>query len=229
MKRYISLFLSLLLVFLITGCQDQRAEVPSTQEQATQETTKPEASEPTEPDAQETTQPEAAEPDPQPENQQTEQQTTQQETDVTEDPVVNETSDKAISEGEATEAEKEDDQAALIGHLDDICENIHVGTAGSSLTAAQQAANLLDWGMETVLNDNEIQAAVQDWYAAIDSADQEEVQMQFSGVAGAVEQVTGEDGAGLLDSAGCTDSSYPWNDTAKAAVQVVLSAIPEAE
>lgn len=215
MKQYISLLLSLLLVFAMTGCQSQREDVPSTQQPDVQEPAQTETVEPTQPEK-----PEAAEPDAQPDSQQTEDQ---QGTEVPEEPVVDENT------SEVTEAAKDEDQAALIGHLDEIRDNVRVGTAGSSLSAAQQAANLLDWGMETVLSTEEIQTIVQDWYASIDPADQEETQMQFSGVAGAVEQVTGEDGADLLDSAGCTASNYPWNDTAKAAAQTVLSAIQETE
>lgn len=223
MKQYISLFLSLLLVFAMTGCQSQRADVPSTQQPDVQEPAQTETVEPTQPDTQDPTQPEepeTAEPDVQPDSLQTEDQ---QGAEVPEEPVVDENTSAV------TEAAKDEDQAALIGHLDEIRDNVRVGTAGSSLTAAQQAANLLDWGMETVLSKEEIQTIVQDWYASIDPAGQEETQMQFSGVAGAVEQVTGEDGADLLDSAGCTASNYPWNDTAKAAAQTVLSAMQETE
>ncbi|MGM9593239.1 MAG: hypothetical protein ACI3U8_02695 [Candidatus Onthomonas sp.] len=109
--------------------------------------------------------------------------------------------------------------------LDQIRAEARVGVAGSSLTAVQLAAVLLDWGMETPLTEDEIQDTARSWYTGLESADQEEFQMQLSGVDGAIKQVLGENGADLLDSAGCTESDYPWNVTAETAAEAVTSAI----
>ncbi|MGM9538911.1 MAG: hypothetical protein ACI3VN_11345 [Candidatus Onthomonas sp.] len=119
----------------------------------------------------------------------------------------------------------EEDRAALTAVLDQIRAEARVGVAGSSLTAVQLAAVLLDWGMETPMTETEIQETAPSWYAEMESADQEEFQMQLSGVDGAVEQVMEEKGADLLECAGCTESAYPWNEAARTAVKAVVSAI----
>lgn len=122
-------------------------------------------------------------------------------------------------------ASTEEDRAELTAVLDRIREEARVGVAGSSLTAAQLAAALLDWGMETPLTEEEIQDTAQSWYAGLESPDQEEFQMQLSGVDGAVKQLLEANGADLLDSAGCTESAYPWNDAARTAAEAVTAAI----
>ena len=54
-------------------------------------------------------------------------------------------------------ASTEEDRAELTAVLDRIREEARVGVAGSSLTAAQLAAALLDWGMETPLTEEEME------------------------------------------------------------------------
>lgn len=132
-----------------------------------------------------------------------------------------------ISDTETPSESADVAQEALIAQLEEIRQNIQVGTAGSSLAAARQAASLLDWGMEMSINEEQLRAVAQEWYGALDRDNQEEFQMQLSEVAGAVDQVTGEHGADLLDTAGCSENGYPWNESAKAAVQAILNALTE--
>lgn len=215
MKKRMILSFTLVLALLLTGCQNgsfgsQESDSMQAveQEQVQQSTTTDE--EQTEEEDTSTLPEEAVQ-----EEQEQEQESTQEQE---EDSAQTDTSETA-------EAERE----ALLERLNELRESVRVGTAGSSLAAAQQAANLLDWGMDTTLSAEEIQSAVQEWYSAIDPADEEEVQMQLSAVASAVEQVTGADGADLLDSAGCTESQYPWNDTAKEAALTAMTAVPTEE
>lgn len=201
MKRHLRASLSLILVFglfaLVTGCQSRPA--PSTPEQLPPSTE-------TEPEEEPNAPPNEVQPPEQPE-----------EPSPT-DPIPD----------TATPSESADSaQEALIAQLEEIRQNIQVGTAGSSLAAARQAASLLDWGMEMSINEEQLRAVAQEWYGALDRDNQEEFQMQLSEVAGAVDQVTGEHGADLLDTAGCSENGYPWNESAKAAVQAILNALTE--
>ena len=50
--------------------------------------------------------------------------------------------------------------------MDEIEQNVTIGTAGSSLLAVQEAAKLLDWGENTGLGTDEISEAASTWLAA---------------------------------------------------------------
>ena len=50
--------------------------------------------------------------------------------------------------------------------LDEIDQNVTIGTSGSSLLAIQAAAKLLDWGENTGLGADEISDAASTWLAA---------------------------------------------------------------
>ena len=65
---------------------------------------------------------------------------------------------------ESTESPEETQENALqLPILDEIDQNTLVGTAGSSLTAVQSAVKLLDWGIATGLDPEEIKAATVEW------------------------------------------------------------------
>lgn len=49
--------------------------------------------------------------------------------------------------------------------LDEIDQTVLVGTAGSSLTAVQGAVKLLDWGVATGLDTEEVKTATEQWLA----------------------------------------------------------------
>lgn len=198
MKKYMSLCLTLILLFLLTGCQDSR----------------PVSAQPQEPEA------------PVSSHQAEEQPPEESEESAPPAPSLpQESQEPTEDDAQETAAEGK----GLTERLDELRENVRFGTAGSSLAAAQQASNLLDWAMETSMSEKQICETVADWYQTIPPEEQEVTQTQFSCVLDALEQVTGEDGWDLLDSAGCTDSSYPWNDAAKMTVETILSAIPRPE
>lgn len=205
MKRWISVLIVLSLAFLISGCQAGRGTgepTPETQIPASSEQETPAEPQQEVPELPAYTSETPADPEP---------------SETSED-----TEDQADPEAPAS---TEEDRAALIAVLDQIRAEARVGVAGSSLTAVQLASVLLDWGMETPLTEEEIQDIAQSWYAGLESADQEEFEMQLSGVDGAVDEVLAENGPDLLDSAGCTESAYPWNDAARTAAKAVSSAI----
>lgn len=57
-------------------------------------------------------------------------------------------------------------QALTLPILDEIDADVTVGTAGSSLLAVQAAVKLLDWGVNTGLDTDEIGTAASAWLSA---------------------------------------------------------------
>lgn len=105
--------------------------------------------------------------------------------------------------------------------LDSIVSNVKPGSAGSSLRAAQCAGALLDWGMVTALNDDEIYSAVGCW---LDEQSDENLLIffdSFYSVYTASYNLRSENGEGLMRDAGMNTEAWPWNDQAAHAVEMV--------
>lgn len=105
--------------------------------------------------------------------------------------------------------------------LDSVTENVRPGSSGSSLRAAQCAAALLDWGMVTELNDDEIYSAVGCW---LDGQSDENLLIffeSFYSVYTASYDLRSENGESLMRDAGISSGNYPWNDQAAHAVEMV--------
>ena len=110
---------------------------------------------------------------------------------------------------------------ALNAILDSITSDVQPGTAGSSLKAANCAAKLLDWGAATSLNDDEIYSAVGCW---LDEQSDERLLMffeSFYSVYTASYDLRAENGENLMRDAGISSASFPWNDAAAHAVEMV--------
>lgn len=108
--------------------------------------------------------------------------------------------------------------------LDSIRSDVQPGSAGSSLRAAQCAARLLDWGMDSPLTDDEIYSAVGGW---LDTQDDEGLLQFFEGfypVYTASYNLRAENGESLMQDAGISSAAYPWNDQAAHAVEMVYYA-----
>ena len=108
--------------------------------------------------------------------------------------------------------------------LDSIVSNVKPGSAGSSLRAAQCAGALLDWGMVTTLNDDEIYSAVGCW---LDMQDDESLLIffeSFYSVYTASYNLRAENGESLMRDAGLNTEAYPWNEQAAHAVEMVYYA-----
>ena len=105
--------------------------------------------------------------------------------------------------------------------LDEMVANVHPGSAGTSLRAAQSAAALLDWGTDTGLSDDEIYSAVGCW---LDKQDDETLLIFFESFYSVYTQsynLRGENAESLMNDAGISSSNYPWGDNAAHAVEMV--------
>lgn len=110
---------------------------------------------------------------------------------------------------------------ALNAILDSITADVHPGTAGSSLRAAQCAAKLLAWGESSNLTDDEIYSAVGCW---LDEQSDERLLMffdSFYSVYTASYDLRSENGEGLLRDAGMATEAWPYSDKAAHAVEMV--------
>ena len=105
--------------------------------------------------------------------------------------------------------------------LDSIVANVRPGSAGASLRAAQCAGALLDWGMVTPLNDDEIYSAVGCW---LDEQSDDNLLIffdSFYSVYTASYNLRSENGESLMRDAGMNTEAWPWNDQAAHAVEMV--------
>lgn len=109
--------------------------------------------------------------------------------------------------------------------LDEISQNTTVGTAGSSLTAVQSAAKLLDWGCATGLDPEEIKAATVAWLSDKGNDEQVEFAAKMESVDEAYHNLLGEGAEDLLAAAGCEDSAYPWSSTPVEPVEAIMEAV----
>lgn len=109
--------------------------------------------------------------------------------------------------------------------LAEIRERMHPGTAGSSLTAAQLAAALLDWCVQTDADETQIRAAVEDFLAPMTEREGTEFALQMASVQGAVTTLLSEDGEGLLSDIGGPEGTlWPWTDAPTEKLDAVFSA-----
>ena len=109
--------------------------------------------------------------------------------------------------------------------LDSINENTEVGTAGSSLRAAQSAAMLMDWCAETSLDAEQVRAATVEWLSPMGNDAQTEFAQKLELVDTMCLELIHKDGTSLLESAGYTSSSYPWDEAAYEKYTAVLEAV----
>lgn len=108
--------------------------------------------------------------------------------------------------------------------LDEINNNVTVATAGSFMTAVQAAADLLDWGVNTGLDPEEIREATVSWLAVLGN----DAQTAFAEKLARVDEayrILLEDGAeDILSSAGVEDAGYPWSDQEVEAIEAIMAA-----
>ena len=123
------------------------------------------------------------------------------------------------------EAPPAEDAAPLSQVLDSINENTEVGTAGSSLRAAQSAAMLMDWCAETSLDAEQVRAAAVEWLSPMGNDAQTEFAQKLELVDTMCLELIHKDGTSLLESAGYASSSYPWDEAAYEKYTAVLDAV----
>ena len=107
--------------------------------------------------------------------------------------------------------------------LDEIDASVTVGTAGSSLLAVQAAAKLLDWGVNTGLDTDEISEAASTWLAAKNN-DLTECLQKLELVDDAYQKLLTGEAWELLDSAGCADVEITWGSDPVEPVEAILRA-----
>ena len=107
--------------------------------------------------------------------------------------------------------------------LDEIDAGVAVGTAGSSLLAVQAAAKLLDWGVNTGLDPDEIRDAASTWLAEKNDTLTDALQ-KLALVDDACQKLLTDEARQLLDSAGCAEVEITWGSAPAEAVEAILQA-----
>lgn len=110
------------------------------------------------------------------------------------------------------EPEAQPDEA-LTTLLTQISKDYHPGSAGCSLVAASLTGQILDWYAQT----GEDAAAIAtvtaaDYYAQLNPEQALEFERQLGGMYTISEQLLGDMGASLIETAGYEPESYPWED-----------------
>ena len=107
--------------------------------------------------------------------------------------------------------------------LDEIDTSVTVGTSGSSLTAVQAAVDLLDWGVNTGLDTDEIGDAASIWLAAKNNGLTDFLQ-KLELVEDAYRKLLTDEARELLDSAGCETVEITWGSDPVEAVEAIMQA-----
>ena len=107
--------------------------------------------------------------------------------------------------------------------LDEIDTTVMVGTSGSSLTAVQAAADLLDWGVNTGLGTDEIGNAASTWLAAKNN-DLSDCLQKLELVDDAYQKLLTVEARELLDSAGCEAVEIAWGSEPIEPVEAIMQA-----
>ena len=107
--------------------------------------------------------------------------------------------------------------------LDEIDEGVMVGASGSSLSAVQAAAKLLNWGVDTGLDADEIRDAATTWLAGKNDGLTEFLQ-KLELVDDAYQKLLTDEARALLDSAGCESTEITWGQEPVDAVEAIMQA-----
>ena len=135
--------------------------------------------------------------------------------------VPSETDAPAESDGSGAPADAP--QALTLPILDEIDADVTVGTAGSSLLAVQAAVKLLDWGVNTGLDTDEISGVASVWLSAKNEGRTECLQ-KLELVDEAYQKLLTDEARELLDSAGCADVEITWGSDPVEPVEAILRA-----
>ena len=109
--------------------------------------------------------------------------------------------------------------------LDDIDQNITVGTTGSFMAAVQSAVKLLDWGIHTGLDPEEIRAATVAWMTDRGNDEQAAFAEKLSLVDEAYQKLLTGEAESLLSSAGSEDTERFWTDSLVEPIEVIMEAV----
>ena len=109
--------------------------------------------------------------------------------------------------------------------LNEINTDVQPGTAGSSLKTVKVAANLLDWGTETSLSQEEIKSETVRWLSDKGNDEQAEFSQKMADVYDAYQELLGENAEELLSSAGYTGKGYPWGSSKIEAIETIKDVV----
>ena len=113
---------------------------------------------------------------------------------------------------EPEEPELSDTGKQLVEILDKLKADCHPGTAGSSLTGAALAAELLDWAAENPGDiDEQASLAAQSFKELLTSDESTLIEEQLSLVYGESSELLGENGEMLLECCGYEAAHFPYD------------------
>ena len=118
-------------------------------------------------------------------------------------------------------------QEELSALLQQVREEMHIGTAGASLRAVKLASRLLDWAEGAEIGDEQIRLALEPFLGDLDDGIPADFPEQLAAVGGAARMLTrgtSDEAAGMLADAGCEDCGYPWSDKAMETLERILAA-----
>lgn len=121
--------------------------------------------------------------------------------------------------GTVDASEKEE----LMRILDELSENLHLGTAGSSLTSARLAAELILWASTTTMDKKEAAAIVAEWLQEQTPEIQKAFQEQIASVSESYGQIIKDGAADLLEAAGVEEDLSNLGSRLKELVEAVLN------
>lgn len=119
---------------------------------------------------------------------------------------------------------------ALRAQLDNIRDSVQPGTAGSTLRAAQVAADLLTWGTESTLTAQQVDTLTRQWLAEQEESVLADLPEQLASVDATCQMLQRGEGTDLLESAGWEDTAnLPWGSEPEPLVEALLAAagLPE--
>lgn len=125
------------------------------------------------------------------------------------------------AESDSSGAPADAPQALTLPILDEIDADVTVGTAGSSLLAVQAAVKLLDWGVNTGLDTDEISGAASAWLTA-KNEDRTECLQKLELVDEAYQKLLTDEARELLDSAGCAEVEITWGSEPVEPVEAIM-------
>lgn len=108
--------------------------------------------------------------------------------------------------------------------LDVIDQDVMPGAAGASLRAVQVAVKMLDWGVNTGLDTEEIRQATIAWLSDKGNDAQAEFAQKLEAVDDAYNRLLAGDVRELLDEAGCQDTEIFWGSDPVAPIEAIMDA-----
>ena len=127
------------------------------------------------------------------------------------------------STSDAADAPADVPPVLTLSILDEIDADVKVGTSGSSLSAVQAAAKLIEWGVNTGLSAKEIDDAATTWLSS-KTDNLTEFLQKLELVDDAYQKLLTDQARDLLDSAGCESTEITWGSQPVEAVEAIMQA-----